>query len=116
MAKPPGMCYCCIIHDAISLRDLHKKDRTSLCRCGNCKKFTGGNYGATTKLPRSAFTITRARDQVRVHEADNGSDVKLHRGFWGTRDGPLLEDGVRLWGCLASRQSTKGQGTEDWLT
>ncbi|TRX88285.1 hypothetical protein FHL15_010789, partial [Xylaria flabelliformis] len=51
------------------------------------------NYGITTKIPRSAFTLERGKDYIKVHEADNGSGVVLHREFCGTCGGGLLEYG-----------------------
>ena len=62
------------------------------------QKFTGGNFGITTKLPKSSFTIKSGKDLVKVHEADNGSGTLLHREFCGNCGTGLLEYGVS--GCL----------------
>ncbi|RYP70433.1 hypothetical protein DL771_005474 [Monosporascus sp. 5C6A] len=94
MAPLPGGCYCGAIRYTITLDDPHSQARTSICHCGNCKKFTGGENGITTKIPKSAFEIKQGRDQVRVHEADNGSGTLLHREFCGTCGSPLLEYGA----------------------
>ncbi|RYP93294.1 hypothetical protein DL770_000583 [Monosporascus sp. CRB-9-2] len=94
MAPLPGGCYCGAIRYTITLDDPHSQARTSICHCGNCKKFTGGEHGITTKIPKSAFEIKQGRDQIRVHEADNGSGTLLHREFCGTCGGPLLEYGA----------------------
>ncbi|KAI0399112.1 hypothetical protein F4802DRAFT_590870 [Xylaria palmicola] len=83
MTPLPGGCYCGAMRYTIALADPAAQARTSLCHCGNCKRFTGGNYGITTRVPRSAFVLERGRDRVRVHEADNGSGVRLHRGTCG---------------------------------
>ncbi|RYP11818.1 hypothetical protein DL765_007584 [Monosporascus sp. GIB2] len=94
MTPLPGGCYCGAVRYTITLDDPHSQARTSICHCGNCKKFTGGEHGITTKIPKSAFEIKQGRDQVRVHEADNGSGTLLHREFCGTCGGPLLEYGA----------------------
>ncbi|OAX33776.1 hypothetical protein K503DRAFT_725425 [Rhizopogon vinicolor AM-OR11-026] len=65
--------------------------RTSICHCKNCQKFTGGNYGITTKVPRSSFNYTTGSPQQ--HEADNGSGVMLHRDFCGTCGSGIIEYG-----------------------
>ena len=91
-----------------------------LCHCGNCKRFTGGPFGITTKIPRSAFAYTRGsggegtgdgeegtqggkkgggfegEKVITVHEADNGSGVILRREFCGRCGGGVLEYGVSL--------------------
>lgn len=61
MPEIPGSCYCRAVHYTISLGNPETEARKSLCHCGNCKKFTGGDYGITTKLPRSALAVTRGR-------------------------------------------------------
>ncbi|KAK5635327.1 hypothetical protein RRF57_011039 [Xylaria bambusicola] len=94
MPPLPGGCYCGAIRYTISLDDPSSQARTSICHCGNCKRFTGGNYGITTKIPRSSFSLEKGQDSVRVHEADNGSGVTLHREFCGTCGGCLLEYGA----------------------
>ncbi|KAI8630623.1 Mss4-like protein [Xylariaceae sp. FL1651] len=93
MTPLPGGCYCGAIRYTISLDDPASEARTSICHCGNCKRFTGCNYGITTKIPRSAFAIEKGHEHVKVHEADNGSGVVLHREFCGTCGGSLLEYG-----------------------
>lgn len=98
MPDLPGSCCCHAIEYRIRLDDPDADARTSICHCNNCKKFTGGNYGITTKIRRDTFQLTRGRDQVRVHEADNGSGVMIHREFCGSCGGPLLEYGVSA--CL----------------
>ncbi|KAK7750518.1 hypothetical protein SLS62_007597 [Diatrype stigma] len=91
----PGGCYCGAVRYTIALDDPATQARTSICHCGNCKKFTGCEHGITTKIPRSAFALTAGgRDHLRVHEADNGSGTLLHREFCGTCGGPLLEYGA----------------------
>ncbi|KAI1304806.1 Mss4-like protein [Xylaria venustula] len=93
MSPLPGGCYCGAIRYTITLSDPDSEARTSICHCGNCKRFTGCNYGITTKIPRASFALTQGSDSVRVHEADNGSGVMLHREFCGTCGGSLLEYG-----------------------
>jgi hypothetical protein len=59
------------------------------------QKFTGCNFGITSKIPKSAFKIKSGSEHVKVHEADNGSGVVLHREFCDTCGSGLLEYGVR---------------------
>jgi hypothetical protein len=115
-----GSCYCHAITYEVSLNSPDDA-RTSLCHCQNCKvcthtlslsllgllavavselnssvqKFTGCNFGITSKIPKSAFKIRSGSEHVRVHEADNGSGVVLHREFCDTCGSGLLEYGVR---------------------
>ncbi|GAA5894864.1 hypothetical protein JCM5296_007601 [Sporobolomyces johnsonii] len=85
-----GGCYCGAIRYEISLNSPDEA-RTSLCHCGNCKKFTGGPFGLTTKLPLSAFSLTSGA--TTLHTADNGSGSLLHREFCSTCGGPICEYG-----------------------
>ncbi|ETN45008.1 uncharacterized protein HMPREF1541_09884 [Cyphellophora europaea CBS 101466] len=62
--------------------------------CTNCKKFTGGPYGITTKLPRSTYTVTSSPPSLRKHTADNGSGVQLTREFCATCGSGLCEYGA----------------------
>ncbi|KAI1801070.1 Mss4-like protein [Daldinia bambusicola] len=94
MSPLPGGCYCGLIKYTVTLEDPESQARTSICHCGNCKKFTGGEHGITTKIPKTAFKITQGTEHVKVHEADNGSGVLLHREFCDTCGGPLLEYGA----------------------
>jgi hypothetical protein len=55
------------------------------------QKFTGGNYGITTKVLRSSFHYTTG--SPKQHEADNGTGVTLHRDFCGTCGSGILEYG-----------------------
>lgn len=59
------------------------------------QKFTGGPFGVTSKIPKSSFKIKSGSEHVKVHEADNGSGVILHREFCDTCGTGLLEYGVR---------------------
>ncbi|KWU42212.1 DUF636 domain protein [Rhodotorula sp. JG-1b] len=88
-----GGCYCAEIRYKV---EVEKDDdlRTSLCHCGNCKKFTGGPYGITTKVPLAAFHLTRGTPKQ--HTADNGSGSLLHRQFCATCGSPIAE-----WGAAA---------------
>ncbi|KAI5919800.1 Mss4-like protein [Camillea tinctor] len=112
MTPLPGSCYCGLTRYAIELSDpsSDSQARTSLCHCRNCKKFTGGACGVTTRVPRSAFRyLTPGSDSrkegeggapeegkspVRVHEADNGSGTVLHREFCGVCGSGILEYGA----------------------
>ncbi|KAI0841370.1 Mss4-like protein [Hypoxylon sp. FL0890] len=94
MTPLPGGCYCGSIRYVINLEDPETQARTSICHCGNCKRFTGGEHGITTKIPKSALEVTKGKNHIKVHEADNGSGVLLHREFCGTCGGPLLEYGA----------------------
>ncbi|KAH8917567.1 hypothetical protein BT69DRAFT_1199418, partial [Atractiella rhizophila] len=49
-----GQCYCGNLTYTL---DLSKPDelRTSICHCHNCKKFFGGPFGVTCKIPKSIF-------------------------------------------------------------
>ncbi|KIW91961.1 uncharacterized protein Z519_06943 [Cladophialophora bantiana CBS 173.52] len=89
----PGGCYCGRIRYEITLDDPDKEARTSICHCGNCKKFTGGNFGITSKIPRSSFQITQGHDSVKVHEEGNGTGTILHREFCKECGSGLLEYG-----------------------
>lgn len=101
MPPLPGGCYCAKIRYQITLDDPASQARTSLCHCGNCKRFTGGGFGVTTRVPRSSFSIERGgEDYVRVHEADNGSGVTLRREFCGVCGSGILEFGVGFILCF----------------
>ena len=95
-----GSCCCNTIQYAIELSDASKDARTSLCHCENCKKFTGGPFGITTKIPRSAFSLVQGDDAVRIHEADNGSGVLLRREFCGVCGSPIIEFGANAGGNI----------------
>jgi hypothetical protein len=58
------------------------------------QKFFGTNYGLTTKIPASSFTIIEG--DPKVHEADNGSGRLLHREFCEICGGGILEYSVRI--------------------
>jgi hypothetical protein len=94
MTLLPGGCYCGAVRYSINLDDPQNNARTSICHCQNCKRFTGCNYGVTTKIPKSSFSVSQGQDAIKVHEADNGSGVLLHREFCNTCGGSLLEYGV----------------------
>ncbi|KAI1635051.1 Mss4-like protein [Biscogniauxia mediterranea] len=117
MTPLPGSCYCGLVRYTITLSDPAAEARTSLCHCRNCKKFTGGACGVTTRVPRSAFRLLgpgsgpgsdqqqREQEQeqekeqeqnnyIRVHEADNGSGTMLHREFCGVCGSGILEYGA----------------------
>ncbi|KAI0398487.1 Mss4-like protein [Xylariaceae sp. FL0594] len=96
MPPLPGGCYCGAIRYTIDLSSPEAEARTSICHCGNCKRFTGGNYGITTRVPRSAFRLdpgSAEKNSVKVHEADNGSGVRLTRHFCGVCGSGILEFG-----------------------
>lgn len=88
-----GSCYCRAITYQVELNSADDA-RTSLCHCKNCKKFTGGPFGTTTKIPKSTFTLKSGKDKVTVHEMDNGSGTMLHREFCATCGSPLMEFGA----------------------
>ncbi|KAE9396299.1 hypothetical protein BT96DRAFT_966510 [Gymnopus androsaceus JB14] len=93
----PGTCYCGTIHYTITLDNPSTEARTSICHCHNCKKFTGGNYGITTKIPRSAFQVTQGQDKIKVHETHEGNGsgpMKLRREFCGECGSGILEFGA----------------------
>jgi len=89
----PGGCYCMKVRYAIQLADPDEA-RTSICHCPNCKKFTGGSFGITIKIPKSGFTVTSGEEIIRTHEADNGAGTLLHREFCGECGSGLLEFGA----------------------
>ncbi|KAL2444212.1 hypothetical protein ABEF95_015916 [Exophiala dermatitidis] len=91
--KFPGGCYCGKIRYEIDLDDKDQA-RTSLCHCRNCKKFTGGPFGITTKIPKSSFKVLEGQDKIKTHEADNGGGVILHREFCSECGSGLLEYGA----------------------
>lgn len=93
MSKYTGSCYCGAITYVVNI-DSPDDARTSLCHCKNCKKFTGGAYGITTKLPASAFQITSAK-KPQSHDADNGSGSMLHREFCPECGSGILEVGEK---------------------
>ncbi|KAI1152412.1 Mss4-like protein [Nemania diffusa] len=80
MPPLPGGCACGAVRYALALPDPGSQARTSLCHCGACKRFTGGNYGITTRVPRAAFALERGREALRVHEGENGSGVVITPG------------------------------------
>lgn len=90
----PGGCYCRKVRYEVTLDDPDKDARTSLCHCRNCKKFTGGPFGVTSKIPRSSFKILQGQDSVQIHEADNGAGTILHREFCKDCGSGILEYGV----------------------
>ncbi|KIW65630.1 hypothetical protein PV04_07872 [Phialophora macrospora] len=90
----PGGCYCRRIRYEITLDKPDEQARTSICHCGNCKKFTGGENGITSKIPKSSFKVTEGKDFITVHEADNGAGTILHREFCKACGGPILEYGA----------------------
>ncbi|KAI1346435.1 hypothetical protein F5Y01DRAFT_319725 [Xylaria sp. FL0043] len=51
MPPLPGGCYCGAIRYTITLADPATEARTSICHCGNCKRFTGCNYGIHDQGP-----------------------------------------------------------------
>lgn len=79
-----------------------KKERSCHASCTllifltRFQKFTGGPFGITTKIPKSSFTVTAGKDSVKVHEADNGAGVVLHREFCNECGSGLLEFGVSI--------------------
>ncbi|TGZ78317.1 hypothetical protein EX30DRAFT_343223 [Ascodesmis nigricans] len=85
-----GSCYCGSIQYTVSLDSLDQA-RTSICHCRNCRKFTGGPSGITTKLPRSTLTITSGAPKT--HVSDNGSGTKLTREFCGECGSGIAEYG-----------------------
>lgn len=58
------------------------------------QKWTGSAFGITTRIPKSAFKITKG--ETKKHVSDNGSGIKLHREFCDECGGGILEYGVRL--------------------
>lgn len=56
------------------------------------QKFTGSANGITTKIPRSAFSLTSG--VLKVHKGDNGSGTLLTREFCGECGSGILEYGV----------------------
>ena len=87
-----GRCYCRQISYSITLQTPDSA-RTSLCHCKNCKIFTGGPFGITTKISKSSFNITSDK-KPKIHEADNGSGTLLHREFCGECGSGILEYGA----------------------
>jgi hypothetical protein len=55
MPEFTGSCPCNRLSFTLTLSNPAEDARTSVCHCGNCKKFTGGAFGVTTKVPRSSF-------------------------------------------------------------
>ncbi|PPQ78447.1 hypothetical protein CVT26_005162 [Gymnopilus dilepis] len=94
-----GSCYCGSVNWKISLNDL-SEGRTSLCHCHNCKKFFGTNYGLTTKVPWSSYSLQPKSAKPTVHVSDN-SGSKLTREFCGT-----CGSGIREWGEAAEGKYT----------
>ncbi|KAJ8994594.1 hypothetical protein HRR80_001306 [Exophiala dermatitidis] len=105
--KFPGGCYCGKIRYEIDLDDKDQA-RTSLCHCRNCKKFTGGPFGITTKIPKSSFKVLEGQDKIKTHEGDNGGGVILHREFCSECGSGLLEYGVS-WSFLPYVRPRKGE-------
>ena len=89
-----GQCYCKAVEYEVTINS-SDEGRTSLCHCHNCKKFTGGPFGITTKLPKSAFKYTSSSQKPKVHEADNGSGTVLHREFCDNCGSGILEYGEK---------------------
>ncbi|EJT99790.1 DUF636 domain protein, partial [Dacryopinax primogenitus] len=110
-----GGCYCGQIRYEFSLNSLDEA-RTSICHCKNCRKFTGGESGITTKIPKEAFTLTKGTPTP--HIMDNGSGTNIHREFCGTCGGPILEYGEPVaekhryvfWGTLDEPEALSPKG------
>ncbi|KWU42211.1 hypothetical protein RHOSPDRAFT_21595, partial [Rhodotorula sp. JG-1b] len=68
--------------------------KTSICHCGNCKKFSGGAYSIATKVPLTAFKITRGFPKQ--HTCDNRSGSVVHRQFCATCGSPIAEWGSAI--------------------
>ncbi|CCX06419.1 Similar to Uncharacterized lyase C29B12.13; acc. no. O14034 [Pyronema omphalodes CBS 100304] len=90
MPEYSGSCYCKGIKYTVTL-DSKDQARTSICHCGNCRKWTGSAFGITTKIPKSAL---RVEGKTVEHVSDNGSGTKLYREFCGTCGGGILEYGA----------------------
>ncbi|KDR72019.1 hypothetical protein GALMADRAFT_773633 [Galerina marginata CBS 339.88] len=94
-----GNCYCGSVRWKIVLKDTSEA-RTSLCHCGNCKKFFSTDYGVTTKVPWSAYSLQPGADEPTTHVSDNNGS-KLTRQFCGK-----CGSGIREWGEAAEGNFT----------
>lgn len=108
-----GGCYCTRIRYTITLPSGPDSARTSLCHCKNCKKFTGGPFGVTTKIPSSAYTVTSGQHLLKIHEADNGSGTVLHREFCSECGSGILEFGVGGFPWQRSQQRQDSNDDDD---
>ena len=87
--------------------DNRKADaRTSLCHCGNCKRFTGGPFGITTKIPSSLFQYTKGagREGAYTRGSDAKGDGDSNSGDQGTVHGA----GAKV---LKIHEADNGSGT-----
>ncbi|EJD07793.1 uncharacterized protein FOMMEDRAFT_130880 [Fomitiporia mediterranea MF3/22] len=89
MTKHTGGCYCGKVRYEIVLYS-DDDARTSLCHCKNCKRFTGGPFGVTIKIPLSSWKVIAG--SPKHHTSDNGSSM-LHREFCEDCGSPILEYG-----------------------
>jgi len=63
-----GGCFCNAIRYTLTLSSPDDA-RTTLCHCHSCKKFTGGPFGATAKIPISSLQITQGKPKEYVSES-----------------------------------------------
>ncbi|KAJ8096378.1 hypothetical protein PM082_011540 [Marasmius tenuissimus] len=82
-----GSCYCKEIRYKVSLGS-PEEAQTSLCHCPSCKKYFGGAFGTTAKIPKSSFKIVSG--QPKQYESE-----KLHLEFCGTCGSGILQNARR---------------------
>ncbi|KAI0061097.1 DUF636 domain protein [Artomyces pyxidatus] len=89
-----GGCYCGDVRYEINLGSPDDA-RTSICHCGNCKKFFGSAFGLTAKVPKDTFKVVKG--STKKHVSPNGSST-LHREFCMTCGSGVLEYGEQAAG------------------
>ena len=57
------------------------------------QKFFGGAFGLTTILSVFSFSYTSDSNPPKIHEADDGSGVMLHKKFLPTHGSRILKVG-----------------------
>ncbi|GAA5855235.1 hypothetical protein JCM8547_008997 [Rhodosporidiobolus lusitaniae] len=88
MSAYEGGCFCGAVRYKIELEMPKEEARSSMCHCGNCKRFTGGPYGITIRVPISFLTYTAGTDPSGSC-ASPDSLLKTHVGL----------NGVTRWFC-----------------
>ncbi|GAA5904942.1 hypothetical protein JCM6882_002400 [Rhodosporidiobolus microsporus] len=103
MVTYEGGCYCRSVRYTVTLQNPAEEARSSMCHCKNCKKFTGGPYGLTIKLPISSIAYTAGSSPqgdgpgaLTTHTADNGSGAQITRWFCSTCGTGLAEVGEQV--------------------
>ncbi|GAA6039914.1 hypothetical protein JCM8097_006797 [Rhodosporidiobolus ruineniae] len=94
-----GGCFCGAVRYTITL-DSPDQARSSMCHCLHCKKFSGGPYGLTIKLPIASLSYTAGASPdgagegpLKSHTQPSGDNSGLTRWFCSTCGSAIAEVG-----------------------